>query len=216
LARRFQKEKLPFFVASEDMTSSENSVITAIYMARLHGIDPVYPRAVAAWLHLTPSALSQLLRSLEEKGYLERHRTAEDSRAVALSLTTKGNEAGEEAVRNHDRFVEELFAYVGEEDIQRLIGILNKVLDFLSQKGKDEGKEPRGAPGAAFVEADAPPCGLDKDGAPACGLEGFLPCSPAGESPRAEGFLGPPCAAPRLHPPVFPYSPFDRKEPPCA
>lgn len=63
-----------------------------IYTARLEGERTIQPRFLAERMHMTPSALSQTLKLLEEKGYVERHRVSDDFRAVSLELTERGAE----------------------------------------------------------------------------------------------------------------------------
>ncbi|MCB5604127.1 MarR family transcriptional regulator, partial [Bifidobacterium breve] len=41
-------------------------------------------------LNLQPSTLSRVLRNLENRGFIERHRTTEDARSLSLSLTYLG------------------------------------------------------------------------------------------------------------------------------
>ena len=45
------------------------------------------PGALAKQLNLQPSTLSRVLRNLENRGFIERHRTTEDARSLSLSLS---------------------------------------------------------------------------------------------------------------------------------
>lgn len=143
LMRRFKREKFQPYVDHQGITPSEMNVILGIHMAQEHGIDPVQPRDLAAWLHLTPSALSQTLKMLEEKDFLRRQRTSSDSRAVSLALTEKGSGVASKASRARDKFMDDLVEYIGEEDVRHLIDTFNRVFDFLSRQA-DEGAIQRG------------------------------------------------------------------------
>lgn len=136
LMRRFKREKFQPSISYEGITPSESNVIFGILMASKHGVDPVQPRDVSKWLLLTPSALSQTLKVLEEKGFVKRERICGDSRAVSLELTEKGFVVAHEIFRSCDNFMDGLAEYVGEEDIKHLIETFKKVLSFLTEQTK--------------------------------------------------------------------------------
>lgn len=54
------------------------------------------PGALAKQLNLQPSTLSRVLRNLENRGFIERHRTTEDARSLSLSLTYLGARTAKE------------------------------------------------------------------------------------------------------------------------
>ncbi len=139
IMQRFKQERYLPMVAPADLTPSEATVIIAIYFAGLHGMDAIQPHFIAKRLHLTPSALSQTLKVLEEKGYLVRARMSGDSRAVSLELTDRGASMAEKAARIREDHLDELIAYVGEEDMGHLMETLEKILDFYKQQ-EGEGK----------------------------------------------------------------------------
>lgn len=155
LMRRSKREKFQPYLSHQELTPSEINVILCIHMADARGVNPIQPRNVAAWLHLTPSALSQTLKALEEKHFIERHRTSGDSRVVSLSLTPKAAGFAEESTQVRDQFLDELIAYIGEEDARHLINTFDKVLDFFSEQA-DGGAIQRGG-----CQMDHPPCGHD-------------------------------------------------------
>lgn len=88
------------------------------------------PGRIAEFAHTTPSALSQAFKSLEEKGLIERHRSEGDYRGVTVTLTPEGERCAAEGRRLHSEHLEDVMAYVGEEDVRHLVRILHKVVDF--------------------------------------------------------------------------------------
>lgn len=134
LMNRFKREKFHPHVSAEEINPSEMNAVLCIYIARERGIDLVQPSHVAQWLHLTPSALSQTLKLLEEKGFIERKRSKEDSRSVSLELTEKGVELAHKGAAERDTFMNELIEYLGEEEVKQLIVSFNKILDFMGQR----------------------------------------------------------------------------------
>lgn len=130
IMRRFRKGAYVPFLTPEGLTFSESRVVVGIYTARLDGRETVQPRFLAEHIHMTPSALSQTLKLLEEKGYVERHRVSDDFRAVSLELTARGEEIAREADAMRERHLSEMVEYVGIEDIDHLVSTMHKILDF--------------------------------------------------------------------------------------
>lgn len=130
----------------QDITPAEMTVIGSIFSAKNNSDDPVQPRKIAAMLHQSPSSLSQILKTVEEKGFVERHRNHADSRAVSLELTEKGRALAMKFSHSQNAFLDELIDRLGEEDVDDLIRILTKVFDFMSEKA-DAGDIQRGFQG---------------------------------------------------------------------
>ncbi len=85
----------------------------------------------------TPTA-TQMVKRLENAGYLERHRSKTDRRIVHVLLTTKGSEYMENA---HKQFVsrfEAVVNHLGEEDSALLARLLNRITDFLKEYRQKE------------------------------------------------------------------------------
>lgn len=116
-------------------------------MRRCHG--ETRPGRIAEFAHTTPSALSQAFKSLEEKGLIERHRSGDDYRGVTVSLTPEGERFAVEGQRLHSEHMDEVMAYVGEEDVRHLVRILRKVVEF-HERAVDGGP--------ALCEGDDAPC----------------------------------------------------------
>ncbi|MEV0089702.1 MULTISPECIES: MarR family transcriptional regulator [Saccharopolyspora] len=77
-------------------------------------------------LHADPATLSPLLKRLESIGYLERRRSTEDERLLAVELTGKGRELRAEAEKIPYRVVELLGMEVAE--LEQLNEALSKVI----------------------------------------------------------------------------------------
>lgn len=118
---------------------------TVIAIDKLRRSDGVMrPSRVAEFTHTTPSALSQTFKTLEEKGLIERHRAGGDCRGVTVSLTAEGERFAAEGLRLHDAHMNQVMAYVGEEDMEHLVRIMRKVFEFHEQlaTASDEVPEP--------------------------------------------------------------------------
>lgn len=139
IMRRFRKGAYVPFLTPEGLTFTESRVVVGIYTAREEGEPIVQPRFLAERMHMTPSALSQTLKLLEEKGYVERHRVSDDFRAVSLELTERGYEIAQKADEMCEQHLTEMVEYVGIEDIDHMVATLHKILDF-HEKQAEAGK----------------------------------------------------------------------------
>lgn len=106
-------------------------MLTVHDMARISE-DPVQPRTLAERIHMTPSAVSQILKALEEKGLIERHRNADDNRVVTIVLTEEGERLAAEVEAMHDAHLGDLIDAIGEDDANELIRIVGKIIDHYS------------------------------------------------------------------------------------
>jgi len=159
LMRRFKQEHYLPLITLDGVTQSEIQGIIAIDMSRKAGIHPVQPHIIAKGLHQTPSAVSQTLKNLEEKGYLVRKRESDDSRAVSLELTSAGVSVAQEVNARLEGQLGDLLDYLGQEDANHLLDTLEKILDYQKAQAKAGKMErisfPYESPGV--------------DGAPLCG-----------------------------------------------
>ena len=84
-------------------------------------------------LHLSKPAVSQTLNALEHRGYVVREINPHDRRRVTVSITKKGSEVLENAVRCYDGALDELFRLYGEENIRLLTRQLNRFVELYEQ-----------------------------------------------------------------------------------
>lgn len=131
--RLHQSRPMPL-MTFEGVTRTEARAVHMIYSeGKYHNEGCVRPGCVAEHLHTTPSALSQVLKTLEDKGLVERVRAkggTGDSRAVSLVLTP----AGLILARDVDaRFMDQtraLVAYVGEKNFRAAMHAAELVIEF--------------------------------------------------------------------------------------
>ncbi|WP_230398391.1 MarR family winged helix-turn-helix transcriptional regulator [Novisyntrophococcus fermenticellae] len=88
-------------------------------------------------LHITKPAVSQILNSLEKKGYIVREINAQDRRKISVMTTPAGDRALLESMNLYDEMLSELFSRFGEENIFLLINQLDE-LTRVFQQLKDE------------------------------------------------------------------------------
>ena len=87
LMRRLHQARATSRTVPEGVTPAEARAVHVVWLMSRQG-EAARPGSVAAHMHTTPSALSQILKSLEEKGLLVRHRTREAPWRRRLSACT--------------------------------------------------------------------------------------------------------------------------------
>ena len=123
---RKQRQEPP---APKGITPAEMYAIMAV--SRLEGEGrKVRPGDIAKCGQATPSAVSQTLKSLEEKGLITRQRDKGDSRAVTVHLTEDGRAFSARGRELHEQMIDEVLTYLGPEDAEHLVRIVERLVDF--------------------------------------------------------------------------------------
>ena len=78
-------------------------------------------------------AISQILRSLEQKELISRNIAKNDRRKISVTLTEKGKKSLIEQNNNINLFLDELILSIGEEDTRELIRIFSKVIKSIEK-----------------------------------------------------------------------------------
>ena len=112
------------------ITRGEINALMMLSIMEARG-EAVRPGILAACSHATPGAVSQTLKSLEEKGLIVRRRgRGGDSRSVTISLTNAGREFEKEGRRLHDERFMHMLEFLGEDDAREFVRIVNRMLEF--------------------------------------------------------------------------------------
>ena len=107
-------------------TRGEMAVILMLHLAQEADEPPLTPSVIAERAHLTSARTANVLRSLEEKGWVTREHATDDRRRVTVSLTEAGDA---ERVRRRREFEEQATAFLarlGEDDAREAIRILKR------------------------------------------------------------------------------------------
>ncbi|WP_294380440.1 MarR family winged helix-turn-helix transcriptional regulator [uncultured Senegalimassilia sp.] len=181
--------------APKGVTPAEMYAIMAV--SRLEGEGrSVRSGDIAKCGHATPSAVSQTLKSLEEKGLITRQRDKGDSRAVTVRLTEEGRAFSARGRELHEQMIDKVLTYLGPEDAEHLVRIVERLADFPACKAAQEQQDGCAQAGSPAGDVDANPAS-DADAANAAAGDAAVngPASAAGASLQAvsaEG--GVPCA----------------------
>ncbi|MDF2472368.1 MAG: transcriptional regulator, MarR family [Anaerocolumna sp.] len=77
-------------------------------------------------VHSTKSATSKMLRSVEDKGYIERVVDKNDRRVVYVKLSEKGEKIVKDTIKTKREFANRTIQKLGEEDSRDLIRLMRK------------------------------------------------------------------------------------------
>lgn len=194
---RKQRQEPP---APKGITPAEMYAIMAVSCLEGEG-RKVRPGDIAKCGQATPSAVSQTLKSLEEKGLITRQRDKGDSRAVTVHLTKDGCAFSARARELHEQMIDEVFTYLGSEDAEHFVRIMERLADFPACNAAQAQQDGCGQAGRPEASADAGPASdanADQAGAPAPEASGTAAGNPAyvvgasSQTASAEG--GSPCA----------------------
>lgn len=83
-------------------------------------------------LGITPAAVTHMINPLENAGCVERMNDENDRRLVLIRLTKKGNTIAEILIENFKEKLSDFIEYLGEEDSQTFILLMNKLLKYFS------------------------------------------------------------------------------------
>lgn len=141
LIRRVHQYRPMSSISVEGATPTEARALHVIFLMETQtGVARVRPGCVAQQMHVTPSAMSQVLRTLSAKGLVERGRDGDDYRAVAVRLTESGRALAEKVDSEFSRRACELVEYVGVERMRAMVETMNLITEFQleRQEGTDE------------------------------------------------------------------------------
>lgn len=150
---RKQRQEPP---APKGITPAEMYAIMAV--SRLEGEGrKVRPGDIAKCGQATPSAVSQTLKSLEEKSLITRQRDKGDSRAVTVHLTKEGRAFSARGRELHEQMIDGVLTYLGPEDAEHLVRIVERLADFPASEAvlAQQGGRAQGGSSAAGASASS-------------------------------------------------------------
>lgn len=118
------------------MCMPEFSIALCINKMEEEGCEQVLVADLVKKLPSSPQAISKYLKQLEDRGLIERVSVRSDRRSTELMLTDKGREAFECSRKRMDMFFREVFAEVGDEEFDRMIGFLNRICESMMKRSQ--------------------------------------------------------------------------------
>lgn len=133
LMRMIHREQFHPTWTPGNLSKPEMHALMCVWIAHRHNKE-ARPSSLAKYSHVSPSAVSQTLKTLEGKGLVARVRSANDSRSVVIELTEEGRALIEEIQSIRSSYFDEMFEAIGVDDMQTLMRIMRRVLDFCALK----------------------------------------------------------------------------------
>jgi DNA-binding MarR family transcriptional regulator len=107
---------------------------TLLYYIKEHNGD-LSGEKIRNELSVTKPAVSQMLASLEKKGFLTRETNKENRRCIVLSLTEKGTRFIEKTEKETDKRLAGIISRFGKNDTRSLITLINRFLSVTGESG---------------------------------------------------------------------------------
>lgn len=133
LMRMIHREQFHPTWTPGNLSKPEMHTLMCVWIANRHNKE-ARPSSLAKYSHVSPSAVSQTLKTLEVKGLVARVRSVNDSRSVVIELTEEGRALIEEVQSIRSSYFDEMFEAIGVDDMQTLMRIMRRVLDFCALK----------------------------------------------------------------------------------
>lgn len=92
--------------------------------------DNVSAGRLTEQLHVVPGRMTDILKSLENKGFISRCRNEEDRRKVNVCITEKGRKEAREMRSYISKEYQGMFKILGKKDTEELIRLLKIVLAY--------------------------------------------------------------------------------------
>jgi DNA-binding MarR family transcriptional regulator len=134
---RFRKTGMPFH-CGKNIHMGEMMVMRKIAMHDAFPGRNTSASDLHSNLYMTKPAISQILNSLENKGYVSREIDRSDRRKIAVSLTDKGRVMLEQAKGHTEQMLDTVISRLGEEDTRQLIRLLDQMADISEEVRREE------------------------------------------------------------------------------
>lgn len=102
-------------------------------LLRLFLKEVTTPKSIAQVLNITKGRVTAMLNSLKKKNYITTKPSSEDGRSYEIELTTHGRTYIELKTNFVDNYFNELFNFIGQKDVVKLVDILDHIIDKVNQ-----------------------------------------------------------------------------------
>jgi DNA-binding MarR family transcriptional regulator len=84
-------------------------------------------------LAVSKAAVSQMLGSLEKRGYVQRETDRDNRRKIIITVTKKGKAAVDKAEKNMDVLMSRIITRFGEKDTRNLVRLLDRFVEVVNE-----------------------------------------------------------------------------------
>ncbi|MBR2742248.1 MAG: winged helix-turn-helix transcriptional regulator [Clostridia bacterium] len=93
-----------------------------------------YPGEISEAMQVSTARVAAILRSMKNKGWIERHTDESDSRYISVTITVRGKEEFAEKSLEALSKMREILDFLGEEDSAELLRIQKRIIDEYKHK----------------------------------------------------------------------------------
>lgn len=104
--------------------------------------EPLSPSELSRRAHVSDARIANILRVLQERGYVERKQSSGDKRRAEIYLTKKGITECSQRKAELERAVAGFLTRLGKDDAHELTRLMGRVCETLTSL-REEGFEPR-------------------------------------------------------------------------
>lgn len=104
-----------------------------------NGSDGVKTSDLSARLNVTPGAITHMINSLEEGGYVQRNSDPKDRRIVLVRPTKKGEIIMKMAREKFNNIFDGLVDFLGIENSKQLVKLLPMIYEYFTQRNHFNG-----------------------------------------------------------------------------
>ncbi|MBX5156342.1 MULTISPECIES: homoprotocatechuate degradation operon regulator HpaR [unclassified Rhizobium] len=119
-------------LAAHDVTEQQWRVIRVLYEA-----DKLDASEVADKASILAPSLTRMIRSLEERGFITKHRDDDDGRRVLLQITSAGQAIVEEVMPESLKVYADIDRRFGAERMERLLDMLEELTALRLEEAPD-------------------------------------------------------------------------------
>ncbi|MBP1924541.1 DNA-binding MarR family transcriptional regulator [Sedimentibacter acidaminivorans] len=112
---------------------SEARILLCIKNLSLEGNEAITVSEISKRMHVTSPTVTQLIKNLNENGYVERAVDSNDKRFVDITLTDKGEKIVKKATDHLNVLFKGLVEKLGEEQCRKLIVLFEQVCEYLEE-----------------------------------------------------------------------------------
>ena len=98
--------------------------------------DKTSPGVLTEQLHVVPGRMTDILNSLESRGFIKRQKSDEDRRRVVVCITESGRDEAFQKMEYIRNEYQGLFKILGQKDTEELIRLLRIVLSYQGDEMK--------------------------------------------------------------------------------
>lgn len=121
------------YLKEYDITSAEYPVLIA-----LNKSDAITQEEIAACLSIDKSAVTRVIKSLLEKGFIERKKDHEDLRCNRIYLTEKGHAAWKPIKEGMEEWHRIISDHLNSDEVQEVTRILSQMADNIEDYLKED------------------------------------------------------------------------------